>query len=130
MLVRLETGQSTYERLPWPTALSKFRPGSPPNRIGSTTVAGVNFTKSLNGRAARWPGCWTRTVGRCWVAVAGIGADTPAAIRPRHTAVRTRLPMVTHLLEGPADGPRGPSPGGIIDAPAPDDKPPEGVSRR
>src|SRR4051812_17037368 len=43
MFVRLDTGQSTNERLPLVVG-SNVIPGSPPNRIGSTTVAGVKLT--------------------------------------------------------------------------------------
>jgi len=46
MFCRLETGQSTYDVLPDPTVGSKWKPGSPPNSTGSTTVAGVNGTAS------------------------------------------------------------------------------------
>src|SRR5690348_486251 len=48
MFCRLDTGQSTKER----AALvgSNFRPGSPPNSTGSTTVAGVKLSR------------WSRTV--------------------------------------------------------------------
>src|SRR3954464_5566754 len=44
MFCLLDTGQSTNEREPFDVVGSKFRPGSPPKRIGSTTVAGVNVT--------------------------------------------------------------------------------------
>jgi hypothetical protein len=44
MFCLLDTGQSTNEREPFDVVGSKFRPGSPPKRIGSTTVPGVNVT--------------------------------------------------------------------------------------
>src|SRR4051812_23504241 len=43
MFVRLETGQSTKDRLPLVVG-SNVMPGSPPKRIGSTIVAGVKLS--------------------------------------------------------------------------------------
>src|SRR3954468_15721218 len=64
MFVRLDTGQSTNDREPFVVG-SNVIPGSPPNRIGSTMVAGpklIVLSLTVVRPAVTWPAFGTAMV--------------------------------------------------------------------